>query len=98
MEIKELEQIIVFANGKTKPEVESGINIILIQGNTAQVGKLNIGKEFDLYMEIDHPKNQNNLNALATQIIKEKRPEYLESKNSVIVICPDYISDKMIWD
>ncbi|WP_452231367.1 hypothetical protein [Lacinutrix sp. MEBiC02595] len=98
LEIKELERITIFGDGKTKPEVESGIDIILIQDNTVQVGKLNLGKQYEFNMEIDHPKNQKELDILATKIIKEKKPEYLESKNSVIVVCPNHISGRMIWN
>lgn len=49
-------------------------------------------------MEIEHPKNQSDLDILATDIIKERKPEYIESDKSVIVVCPKNISDKMIWD
>lgn len=31
------------------------------------------------------------------EIIKEKRPEYLEAENHLILVCPKSISDKMIW-
>lgn len=98
MEINELEQIVVFGDGTTKPKVESGINIILIQDEAVQVGKLNLGKQYEFNMEIDHPKNHKELNIVVSKIIKEKKPEYLESENSVIVVCPNHISDRMIWN
>ncbi|MDO5981273.1 hypothetical protein [Flavivirga spongiicola] len=96
--MKELDLIQVYGDGKTVPEIASGTDIILVQNNTVQVGKLNLGEQYDFYMEIDHPKNQGDLDILATEIIKEKKPEYLKSKNSVIAICPKIISDKIIWE
>ncbi|WP_299437768.1 hypothetical protein [uncultured Aquimarina sp.] len=96
--MNELDRIKVYGDGKTIPKVASGTYIILIQEKTVQVGKLYLGEQYDFYMEIDHPKNQSDLAILVTELIKEKKPEYLESENSIIVICPKYIADKMIWN
>jgi hypothetical protein len=96
--MNELDIIKVYADGKTVPEIASGTNIILIQNNIVQVGKLNLGAQYDFNMEIEHPKNQNDLNLIATEIIKDQKPEYLKNANSVIAICPKIISNKMIWE
>ena len=94
----ELEKIQVFADGRTYPEVNSGSPILLIQDGTVQVGKLNLGDEYDLNIEIEHPTNQAELNPIATTLIKGKKPQYLKSEVSVMVLCPNTISDKMKWD
>ncbi len=95
--MNELEKITVFGDGSTSPKVESGIEIILIQGSEVQVGKLNLGAQYDFNMEIEHPKNQQELAIVATEIIKEKKPEYLEAENHLILVCPKGVFDKMIW-
>ncbi len=94
----ELQKINVFADGRTSPEVNSGVPILLIQDGTVEVGKLNLGEEHDFNMEIEHPTNQAELNPIATRLIKGKKPQYLKSEVSVIVLCPNIISDKMKWD
>lgn len=96
--MNELDSIKVYADGRTAPRVDSGIDITLVQDNVVQVGKLNLGEQYVCSVEIDHLKNQSDLDILATQIIKENKPEYLESKNSVIAICPKYIAEQMIWE
>ena len=96
--MNELDLIKVYADGKTVPEILSGTDIILVQNSTVQVGKLNLGEQYDFNMEIEHPKNQSDLDILATVIIKEKKPQYLKSENSIIAICPKIISNKMIWE
>lgn len=96
--MNELDLIKVYANGKTVPQIISGTDIILIQNNTVQVGKLNLGEQYDFNIEIEHPKNKSELDIKATELIRKKKPEYLKSKNSVIAICPKIISNKMIWE
>lgn len=96
--MNELDLIKVYADGKTVPEIASGTDIILIQNGTVQVGKLNLGEQYDFNMEIEHPKNQDELDIIATEMIQKKKAEYLKSKNSIIVICPKIISNKMLWD
>lgn len=94
----DLETIQVFADGRTSPEVDSGSSILLIQDGTVQVGKLYLGDAYDFNMEIDHPTNQAELDAMATKLIKHEKPQYLKSEESVIVSCPKTISDKMKWN
>jgi hypothetical protein len=96
--MKALEPIKIFADGKTNPEVKTGSPILLIQNGTVKVGKLNLGESYDFNMEIEHPSNQSKLNIVATQLIENENPEYLKSEASIIVECPQTISDEMIWD
>ncbi len=91
-----LENIQVFADGRTSPEVNSGSPILLIQDGIVQVGKLNLGDAYDI--NIEHPRNQAELDPIATKLIKDKKPQYLKSETSVIVLCPNTISDMMKWD
>jgi hypothetical protein len=93
-----LEKIQVFSDGRTSPEVNSGSSILLIQDGIVQVGKLNLGDAYDFNMEIEHPTNQAELDSIATKLIKDKKPQYLKSEASVIVLCPNIISDMMKWD
>ncbi|SFT87032.1 hypothetical protein SAMN04489724_2458 [Algoriphagus locisalis] len=96
--MKELEKIQVFADGRTSPEVNSGVPILLIQDGIVQVGRIHLGEAYDFNMEIEHPINQSKLDPIATKIIKSEQPEYLKSKVSIIVFCPEKISDMMKWD
>lgn len=96
--MKELDKITVYGDGTTYPTVPSGTDIILIQNENVQVGKLNIGEQYDFYMEIDHPKNKKELDKIAIQLISDIKPEYLNSEESIIALCPKSISEKMVWD
>ena len=96
--MNDLENIQVFADGRTSPKVNSGSPILLIQDGTVQVGKLNLGDAFDFNMEIEHPTNQAELDPIAFKLIKNKKPKYLKSETSVIVLCPNAISDMMKWE
>ncbi|XOV67817.1 MAG: hypothetical protein ACFHU9_01335 [Fluviicola sp.] len=96
--MERLEKIQVFADGRTSPEVDSGSPILLIQDGVVQVGKLNLGDAYDLNMEIEYPTNQSELDPMATNLIKDEKPEYLKGELSVILLCLNTISDKMKWD
>jgi hypothetical protein len=95
--MEELTIIKISATGKTEPFVPFGTDIILIQDGTVQVGKLlqDINDEDSVY--IDHPKNQAELDILATKEIVQRKPDYLQSDISLIVVCPIEISKKMAW-
>jgi hypothetical protein len=96
--IEYFKKIKIFADGKTLPEIKSGQAILLIQNGTVQVGKLNIGDSYDFNMEIEHPTNQLELKLIATELIENKKPDYLKSKYSIIIECPTEISELMVWD
>jgi hypothetical protein len=96
--MKALDPIKVFADGRTSPEVKSGTAILLIQDGTVQVGKLNLDECYDFNIEIDHPINQTKLDTIATKLVESEKPEYLNSESSLIILCPQIISDAMNWD
>ncbi len=93
----ELTEIKVFATGKTVPFIESGTAIIKIENGLVTVGKLNYDLDVDWSLEIEHPKNEYELNPIAMDVILKSKPEYLKSKDSIIVTCPANIEFKMKW-
>ncbi len=98
MKLDDLTEIKINANGETKPYVDSGTEILLVQDGTVSVGKLNYNPNEFYSTEIEHPTNQEELNPLAINIVKSKKPELLSSDISHVLTCPIDIKVKMKWE
>ena len=98
MTLDDLTEIKVTATGETKPHVDSGTEILLVQGGKVSVGKLNYDPNEFFSTEIEHPTNQEDLNPLATEIVKSKKPELLNSNIAHVLTCPPDIKDRMNWE
>ena len=91
-----LQKITVWADGRTEPAIASGTAIILIQDRKVEVGRLILEEDDYGSFFIEHPINSAELNANAFDIINQES-ELLESRTSVIVLCPQGIASKMLW-
>jgi hypothetical protein len=95
--MRELTKIQIFANGKTVPYIEPGTAIIKIEDGLVAAGKLNYDLKIDWSLHIEYPKNEIELNQAAKEIIRKFNPEYLKSKDAVIIVCPKELESKMKW-
>lgn len=84
-------------DGSTVPQVESETEILLIQDKTVSVGMLCYDDDDYKDVYIDHPENEVELNPEAMALVKEHCPEHLQTKSSVVVICPEELAGKMIF-
>lgn len=84
-------------DGSTVPQVESETEILLIQDRTVSVGMLCYDDDDYKDVYIDHPENEEELNPEAIALVKANCPQHLETKRSVVVICPEELAVKMIF-
>jgi|GEM_PF-3437650 len=98
MTLCELIEIKISATGETIPQVDSGTEILLVQDGKVSVGKLNYNPNELFSIEIEHPTNQEDLNPLATEIVKSIKTELLNSDISHILTCPSDLKNKMNWE
>ncbi len=95
--MEDLIRVKVFGDGRTEPTILSGTPVLLIQDGKVMIGRFCFEDDDPFSFHIDHPKNQDVLNGLALEIIREKKTEYLQSDSAVIVNCPDDLARQMIW-
>lgn len=93
----ELTIIKISATGRRDPDVPFGTPILLIQNGVVSVGRLMCEPDDNTSLYIDHPKNQEELDIEAEKKLRLKKPEYLDSKIALTVICPLDIATKMVW-
>lgn len=98
MILDELTEIRITATGETKPRVDSGIEILLVQNGIVSVGRLNYDPNEFFSTEIEHPANQKDLDSLATEIVKSRRSELLTSGISYVLTSPINSNERMIWE
>lgn len=84
-------------DGSTVPQVESETEILLIQDGTVSVGMLCYDDDEYKNVYIDHPENEAELNPEAIQLVKNNCPQHLQTKTSVVVICPEDLAAKMVF-
>jgi hypothetical protein len=83
------------SDGSARPPVESETEILLVQDGTVSVGKLCFDDDENADGYIVHPANEPSLNPEALQLVQQHCPQHLETKTSVVLICPLELAERM---
>ncbi len=94
--MKAFDLITIKADNTTEPAVPMGTPIILIDEEMIDVGKLEFQKEYNS-LTIAHPKNEGELKPRAKEMVLRKVPKLLNSKSSIVIVCPESIAQDMIF-
>jgi hypothetical protein len=91
-----LQKVIIRADGSTEPSIISGAEVLLIQQGVVKVGRFILEKDEYSDFYIEHPINAAELSLDAWAFVNQES-DLLKISVSVIVICPESIANKMIW-
>ena len=94
-QIKPLSEITIFADGHTEPSLLSPIPLITIQNHA--VWSVNVWILYDFGGHGEPPLNEPELIAAVTALIRQTKPNLLESVKSTHLICPIDIAERMLW-
>jgi len=83
--------------GYPDPYIANGSYVILIRDNIIKVGKYEEPSAENPIPTFIFPINNIDVDRLAIDLITQNSSNYLNQEDDVVLTCPSYISNKVIW-
>jgi hypothetical protein len=93
--VKPLNQVTIAVDGQTDPSIPSPIPLIELRDRAVWSVKIWIFGDFGSHSE--SPLNEPELIPVAEELIRQTKPELLDTVKSTKLICPIEIAERMLW-
>ena len=75
--------------------------VILLQDRTVKIAKYHEPNKEESTLSFSHPNDEipknREIRKIVTDIIKTKYPAYLDPEVALILTCPEYLAEQLIW-